>query len=141
MATELVKATKGVLIIGRSEENDQVIEHPLVSKQHARLTLKEDGYLLEDLGSANGTFVNGEQISEPVVIGKDDYLQIGPVRMKLAMDGSMESDDLRLSTRIDVQGICFDVRGGTLRLLHDISFTIQVKSIICHVLCVKKFQR
>ncbi len=125
MGTELVKATKGTLTIGRSQENDHVIDHPLVSKQHARLTLKEDGYLLEDLGSANGTFVNGEQISEAVLIGKDDTYQIGPVRMRLAPDGQVESDDLRLSTRIDVQGICFDVRNGTLRLLHDISFTIQ----------------
>ncbi len=125
MATELLKATTGRLTIGRSADNDYVIDHPLVSKYHVRLTIEGDGFLLEDLDSANGTFVNGDRVDETVKIGKDDTFQIGPMRMKLAPDGRVESDDLRLSTRIDVQGICFDVRGGALRLLRNISFTIQ----------------
>ncbi|MCP4605529.1 MAG: ATP-binding cassette domain-containing protein [Proteobacteria bacterium] len=125
MATELLKATTGQLTIGRSSDNNHVIDHPMVSKSHARLTPSDDGYLLEDLGSANGTFVNGNRIQEPTKIGEDDTFQIGPTRIKLAGDGQFESDDLRLSTRVDVQGICFDVRGGTLRLLRNVSFTIE----------------
>ena len=125
MATELLKATGGPLVIGRAPDNDHVVDHPMVSKQHARLTPEGDGYLLEDLGSANGTFVNGERIDAPKKIGKGDAIQIGPLCLKLAKDGQMESEDMRLSTRVDVQGICFDVRGGTLRLLRNVSFTIQ----------------
>ncbi|MDJ0764587.1 MAG: ATP-binding cassette domain-containing protein [Myxococcota bacterium] len=125
MATHLLQATSGTLRIGRAHENDHVIDHPLVSKHHARLTAEGDGYLLEDLESANGTFVNGEKITAPVKIGRGDTFQIGPTRMRLAPDGQVESDDLRLATRIDVQDICYDVRGGKLRLLEDISFTIK----------------
>jgi ABC-type multidrug transport system ATPase subunit len=125
MATQLLKATTGQLTIGRAPDNNHVIDHPMVSKYHARLKIEGDGYILEDLGSANGTYVNGDQIEEPVKIGKDDTIQIGPVRMRLAPDGQVETDDLRLSTRVDAHGICFDVRGGALRLLREVSFTIQ----------------
>lgn len=125
MATQLLQTSKGKLTIGRSLENDHIIDHPMVSKHHASLTLTKDGFILEDLDSANGTFFNGKQIKEPVKIGENDTFQIGPVRMRIAADGNVESDDLRVSTRVDVQGICFDVRGGTIRLLRDVSLTIQ----------------
>ncbi len=125
MATQLLQTTKGTLSIGRSLDNDHVIDHPMVSKRHALLKLTKDGFVLEDLHSANGTFVNGEPITAPVLLREEDTFQVGPVRMRLAADGGVESDDLRVSTRVDVQGICYDVRGGTLRLLRDVSFTIQ----------------
>jgi ABC transport system ATP-binding/permease protein len=125
MGTQLLKTSKGALTIGRAPENDHVIDHPMVSKLHAKVTMTDKGFLLEDLGSANGTFFNGERIAEPVVIGEKDTFQIGPVRMRLAADGNVESDDLRVSTRVDVQGICYDVRGGALRLLRDVSFSIE----------------
>ncbi len=127
MGTQLISTTKGGLTIGRGPDNDHVIDHPMVSKQHARVTFKDDGYLLEDLGSANGTFVNGEQLSAPIKLGSEDTFQIGPVRMRLAGDGQVESDDLRLSTRVDVQGVTFDITKGSrsIRLLRDVSFTIE----------------
>lgn len=125
MPTQMLTATSGTLKIGRAPDNDHVVDHPLVSKYHARLIEKADGYLLEDLASANGTFVNGERVTTPTKIAKGDTFQIGPTRMRLAKDGQVESDDLRLATRIDVQNISFDVRGGTLRLIRNISFTIK----------------
>lgn len=124
MGTELIRATKGVIKIGRNPKSDQIIDHPMVSSHHAQLSMKEGGWIIEDLGSANGTFVNGEKISAPTSIGKNDRIQIGPVRMRMADSGQIESDDLRLSTRIEVQGICFDVKSG-IRLLRDVSFTIE----------------
>jgi ABC-type multidrug transport system ATPase subunit len=124
MATQLIRATKGVVNIGRLPDNDNVIDHPMVSGHHARLTLQRSGCLLEDLGSANGTFVNGKKITAPVNIKAGDYIQVGPVRMKIAGDGNIESDDLRFSTRVELQGVCFDVKSG-LRLLRDVSFTIE----------------
>lgn len=124
MATELIRATTGKITIGRAPDCDQVIDHPMVSGRHARLTMKEGGWLLEDLGSANGTYLNGDRVTAPVKIGPEDRVQVGPVRFRMAADGQVETDDLRLSTRIDVQGICFDVKAG-IRLIRDVSFTIQ----------------
>ena len=124
MPTELIRATTGVITIGRLPDNVYVVNHPMVSGHHAKLTLRSGGYELVDLGSANGTFVNGNRVTKPVVIQSKDYIQIGPVRLRIAPDGAVESDDLRLSTRVEVQGVCYDVKAG-IRLLRDVSFTIE----------------
>lgn len=52
------------IFVGRTLNNAFVIEHPSVSKRHARLIVEEDQYLLFDLDSSNGTFVNGKRIKE-----------------------------------------------------------------------------
>jgi RsiW-degrading membrane proteinase PrsW (M82 family) len=50
--------------VGRTLNNSFVIEHPSVSKHHAKLAVVEDEYTLYDLGSSNGTFVNGKRVKE-----------------------------------------------------------------------------
>jgi RsiW-degrading membrane proteinase PrsW (M82 family) len=52
------------IFVGRTLNNAFVIEHPSVSKRHARLVAEDEVYALYDLGSSNGTFVNGKRISE-----------------------------------------------------------------------------
>lgn len=53
--------------VGRTLNNGFVIEHPSVSKQHARIAAQNGGYALVDLGSSNGTFVNGQRVTEAAV--------------------------------------------------------------------------
>jgi VWFA-related protein len=56
--------------VGRAEENDLVIDSPLVSRRHARIERIEGEYRLVDVGSANGTFLNGERVTEaPITVG------------------------------------------------------------------------
>ncbi|MBC8161072.1 MAG: winged helix-turn-helix domain-containing protein [Roseiflexaceae bacterium] len=50
------------LAIGRDSANDIVIDHPLASRRHARLEYDANGYIVRDLDSTNGTFVNGERV-------------------------------------------------------------------------------
>jgi len=52
-----------LISIGRSEENDISIEDPMVSKNHCRIITQGDNFLIEDLGSSNGTVVNGQQVN------------------------------------------------------------------------------
>lgn len=52
------------ILIGRTLNNSFVIEHPSVSKRHARVVAEDEEYALYDLGSSNGTFVNGKRINE-----------------------------------------------------------------------------
>jgi RsiW-degrading membrane proteinase PrsW (M82 family) len=52
------------IMIGRTLNNGFVIEHPSVSKRHARIVVENNDYALYDLGSSNGTFVNGKRIME-----------------------------------------------------------------------------
>lgn len=67
----------GQLTIGRDPGNAIVIADAEVSRKHARLTLQKDGYLLEDLGSTNGTFVNGQRLSGPYKLQNGDLIALG----------------------------------------------------------------
>ncbi|HEY0782821.1 MAG TPA: FHA domain-containing protein, partial [Thermoanaerobaculia bacterium] len=65
--------------IGRTRQNQVQLDEPSVSRKHAQIALSEGSYLLTDLHSENGTFVNGEKITEQRL--KDgDRLQFGSVR-------------------------------------------------------------
>lgn len=61
-----------MITIGKANDNEYVVNDPSVSRHHARLTYEEEGHwMLEDLGSTNGTFVNGIQIARKQVTSKD----------------------------------------------------------------------
>jgi sigma-B regulation protein RsbU (phosphoserine phosphatase) len=72
-----------VLSIGRSARNDLVIEDPSLSRGHARLDILEDGFVVEDLGSLNGTFVNGHAVQGRKPLKASDRLQLGNVVLEL----------------------------------------------------------
>jgi DNA-binding winged helix-turn-helix (wHTH) protein len=67
---------QGTVIIGRDEVCDIVIPSRQVSRQHARFTPSEDGVIIEDLGSKNGTHCNGQMIDEPTPLKDGDVVQI-----------------------------------------------------------------
>jgi pSer/pThr/pTyr-binding forkhead associated (FHA) protein len=67
----------GELTVGREQGAGLVVDDPGVSRLHARFTTERDRVAVEDLGSSNGTFVNGERISGPVELGAGDEVQLG----------------------------------------------------------------
>lgn len=73
----------GPLMVGRSPSADIVIDEPYVSGQHARFTLQGPALVLEDLGSTNGTLVNGYPIEVPVTLREADEVQIGDTIMRI----------------------------------------------------------
>lgn len=66
--------TKEITTLGRDVATDIVVGDPEVSRQHARLTRTPGGYVLEDLGSTNGVFVNGERLDSPRVLNTGDLI-------------------------------------------------------------------
>jgi hypothetical protein len=64
------------LLIGRGLDADICIPDRQVSRHHARLLRSVDGYMLEDLGSKNGTHLNGTSISEPTLLQDGDVIQV-----------------------------------------------------------------
>ncbi len=74
---------KNTIFIGRSQENDLVLPVPSVSKRHARLLIKDGRYVIMDLNSTNGTFVNGRQINGPLVVKPNDIISIGEYEIAL----------------------------------------------------------
>jgi len=70
--------SEGMIMIGRAPLNDIVLEEPGVSRQHAGIRGDSEGYWLADLGSRNGTFVNGERIGdEPHRLRNFDRIELG----------------------------------------------------------------
>lgn len=75
MAGRVVPVTAGV-VIGR-DSCDVLLPDPEVSRRHAVVRSATRGPAIEDLGSLNGTFVNGRRIDRPTAIGTGDTLQFG----------------------------------------------------------------
>jgi ABC transport system ATP-binding/permease protein len=71
---ELIKSE---ITIGRDESVDLPITSPAISRRHAKLTREGDGYVLEDLGSSNGTFVNDQRLSGRHPLKSGDQVRLG----------------------------------------------------------------
>src|SRR5687768_12496142 len=85
--------TRDMTVIGRREDCDLRIPLGDVSRKHCRLILDGDTIKVEDLGSSNGTYRNGERVQQTELTA-GDTLQIGPVVFVLQVDGFPEDDDL-----------------------------------------------
>jgi serine phosphatase RsbU (regulator of sigma subunit) len=84
-----VELHRDALTIGRATDSDLSIPSLSLSRRHARLVQRAGGYVVEDLGSRNGTFVNGAQIQGPTSVSSGDEIRCGDVR--LHMLASVES--------------------------------------------------
>ncbi|MCB0077334.1 MAG: FHA domain-containing protein [Anaerolineales bacterium] len=67
-----------VTIIGRAKESDISLEDRRVSRRHARIERRNGDYLVSDLGSTNGSFVNGQMLTGELRLQNGDVLQIAP---------------------------------------------------------------
>jgi DNA-binding winged helix-turn-helix (wHTH) protein len=91
IGTEIVQLRTGENIVGRDPEAAVVIDSPDVSRQHARFFVSENDVTVEDLGSKNGTFVDGNRLSRPRVIADGDTVTLGHTKVLLRKRGSGES--------------------------------------------------
>ncbi len=82
-------------IIGSGADCDLVIARPTVSGRHCRLTEIADGYLLEDLGSSNGTYVNGEPIDSATRVSASDVITLG-MTVPIPWPEATSSQDARI---------------------------------------------
>src|SRR5262245_55674703 len=73
-------------VIGRSPACRVLLEGPGVSRRHARIMVRDDDVVIEDLGSANGVLVNGERIVGPKELKEGDWLTIGGHSLQLVVD-------------------------------------------------------
>lgn len=78
-------AGQDTISIGRRSTNDVCISDLSVSGNHARITFEADGCWLEDLGSTNGTYVNGQPVTRQMILDNDEIV-IGKIRLVFLMD-------------------------------------------------------
>lgn len=74
---------RDVTVLGRSDEADVLLDDPYASEFHMRLVASENGLLLHDLGSTNGTYVNGRRITAPTTMRRGDTIQVGKTVMEV----------------------------------------------------------
>jgi hypothetical protein len=86
------------IYIGRESTNSVVINDAQVSRRHARMELRGSAYVIQDLGSTNGTFVNGTRISGMQVLNPGDMVAFGE-GILLAYDSAMDMNATVLSTK------------------------------------------
>ncbi|MFJ9617559.1 FHA domain-containing protein [Streptomyces noursei] len=116
--------------IGRADDNDLVVDDLAVSRHHAELRAGPDGYRIADLGSHNGTYLNGRPV-DVAPVRPDDIIGIGHSAFVLVGDQLQQYVDTG-EVSLDVQRLTVRVgRGGERRTLLDgVSFPVGEKSLL-----------
>jgi len=117
---------RGTLSVGRAEDSDIMLGDLLVSRRHAELLVGDSGVHIVDLGSANGTFVNGRRISRQVLADRD-IIGIGHHLFQLS--------GMTLVEYVDAGNITFEadrlrVVVGENTLLNEVSFRLPGRSLL-----------
>lgn len=116
------------LVVGRDQDADIVIDTPNVSRLHARIEVTENGYLVTDLGSTNGTWLNGERIERTEEVRPGDDLRVGPHRLSLQPGGRVETQEAGgvAGVRLDAHKLVREVGdlANPMRVVDEVSFSI-----------------
>ena len=116
------------LVLGRDPACDHVLDHPAVSRRHARISRRGDLVVVEDLGSANGTFVNGKRVTGPVVVKAGDVVALGSFTFELTVAGTLAKRDYRGDITIEACDLAVTVPGKTL--LEGASLTVYPSELV-----------
>jgi len=117
----------GPFTIGRGLENKIVVDDLLVSRQHVRLVPDGGGFQVHDLGSRNGTYVNGHRI-EFAHIGEDDLLAVGHSRFTVRQGQLVASID-EGDVNFVANHLSYTLPDGK-KLLDDVSFALEGSSLL-----------
>ncbi len=126
--THVHALTNTAVTLGRTHA-DIILDHPQVSRHHARIEVDQAGYSIVDLNSTNGTFVNGHPITQ-TLLQLDDIIQIGTFRFVYQGDHLKEYDQ-RGTLRVEAQQLSY--RAGNQLILQDVSLTIKPRSLVAIV--------
>jgi ABC-type multidrug transport system ATPase subunit/ABC-type multidrug transport system permease subunit len=108
---------------GRDPGCDIPLDFPMVSWRHARLTRTPEGILVEDLGSRNGTYLNGLRVTGKVLARPGQEIGLGSVRFQLMENGQLAQRDYNGKVTIEAKDIVVHAPNGK-RLLDPVSLTV-----------------
>jgi ABC-type multidrug transport system ATPase subunit/pSer/pThr/pTyr-binding forkhead associated (FHA) protein len=122
------------LSVGRAPDNDLRLDGLQISNHHARFSRTNGSVAVEDAGSTNGVYVNGERIGGRRQVQLSDVIQIGPFVLQADAHQGVAVYDTRSKTRIDTINITKIVAnrsgGGSIKLLDDVGLTIQPNEFV-----------
>lgn len=123
--SQVIQVQNSELVLGRAVECDISIPDPLVSRRHARLVLNPGGGRIVDLGSDNGTFVNGQRVVDsPIVEG--DLIELG--KAQFVLTGGRLQQHVAHGLPLSAENLTVKV-DGDLVLLSEVSFTLPAGSM------------
>lgn len=117
-----VSVGEEAITFGRDKDCDRVLDDPQVSRKHIRLRRQGSELFVEDLNSANGTYVNGRRIRGRVAVNRGDIVAMGNFTFTVTRDGDLQQRDMRGNVAVEARGVTVDVPGK--RLLENISLTV-----------------
>lgn len=124
---ETVPFTGSKMILGRDPQCDYPLAFPMISWHHAKLEKTPRGIEIEDLGSRNGTFVDGQRVSGRVMLKTGSEVGLGSFRFRLLDEaGNLGKRNYAGNVTIEAAGVVVEIhRGGTTRrLLDPVSLTV-----------------
>jgi len=128
---ERVRLDRPVLTLGRDPSCDLVLDHPTVSRLHAQIRKMDGNFVLFDLKSTNGTFVNGQRVEVQRQLQVGDEIRIASY--KIIFDGvAIAPQDEAGNIRLDAVGIRKVVGKGVV-LLNNISLSIAPREFVAIV--------
>ncbi len=110
------------MVIGRDPECDQTLDFPMISWRHARVTRTPEGMFVEDLGSRNGTFVDGKRTTGVTRVQPGQQIALGSFRFQLLQGGELARRH-DLGYTIEARGITVQAKDGNT-ILSPVSFTV-----------------
>lgn len=120
------------LILGRGSSSDIPLVSPSVSRRHALLQPAQPEWLLMDLGSKNGTFLNGKRLKRPEQVTRGDIIQIGPFRMVYEGQGQVNLSVAGQGLRLDGIGLTLNVgtKNKPKNILQNVNISCYPKEFI-----------
>ncbi len=140
-ATQVVEHTRPLQLrdrqqirMGRDPANDMVLDHPVVSRFHARLYLENGQWFIVDLASANGTYVNNRRLEprKPFPLATGALIRIGPYSSTFTPDETIVPHNDSGNLRLDAIHLSKTTTKGTT-LLQDISLSILPREFVAIV--------
>jgi ABC transport system ATP-binding/permease protein len=122
-AFEIVRLKGERMVLGRDPASGYPLDLPMVSWHHAAVERSAEGIYVEDLGSRNGTYVNGVRISGKTLVRPGQEIGLGSFRFRLLEDGALAKREYVGNVTIEVAGVTVNAPNGD-RLLESISLTI-----------------
>jgi pSer/pThr/pTyr-binding forkhead associated (FHA) protein len=79
----VIELDRDSVTLGRSQRMTVALDDVYVSDEHALISPNDDGWVVRDLGSTNGTYINGAKVTQPTPIAAGDQLRIGKTRIEV----------------------------------------------------------
>jgi phosphoserine phosphatase RsbU/P len=98
------KLVDDVTVLGRAPECQIQLDSNMVSRRHAQVTRDKASYFVEDLGSGNGTFVNGKRIAERTLLKANDRVKLGPILLRFEPSDSQQKTMVDQTGNVEITG-------------------------------------